>query len=100
MAKFEVGEVAELVYTDPLVSKDLLGLECTILEISPPGGDYRIDIHGVSPLTYGANCFVCYEYSLGKKKPPQESKDIQETRQKGAPRFHDMLSELNREKVQ
>jgi len=43
--------------------------------------------------------FYVLEECLRKKRPPQESDDIRETREKGAPSFNQMLEDLKKVEV-
>jgi len=94
MAKFEVGEIAVFAGTPAKSSPAMVPLIGTDVEIIGVVGNGTYDVI----MADGDGAFV-QEHSLRKKKPPEESKDITETRQKGAPSFTQLMQDMKREEM-
>jgi len=102
MYKFEIGEIAILYKPGALLHKQEVEI---VSELMQPGAalcaEPSISTEPAYYVVYsnGERGLVAVRY-LRKKKPPKENKDIQETRQLGAPSFNEMMRELkNNEKI-
>jgi len=105
MAKFEVGEVAIQVLgevgplDDPKDYKNDGG-EVEIVMVGTNSGLAQADgEQSYEILCADGEIYVIAESCLRKKKPPEESRDITETRQKGAPSFTQLMQDLKREEM-
>lgn len=99
MNKFEIGEIAVFIGSDvdePGIGK-YINEDCEICD--ELGSSFSIygPQYGVRFLD-GVEAWVMPQ-SLRKKKPPQESKDIRDTREKGATSFDKMMDDLIRKPV-
>ena len=102
MAKFEVGDV--VIGQGFNVTTKRNGMEAIIIE--PEMMRHTKDDLGVRAYEpcymvewADGDVFAQCEYQLRKKKPPEESGDITETRQKGAPSFPQLMQDLKREEM-
>ena len=94
MAKFEIGEVAILVGQYSNFTEDTAmyaGAEVEIVDPCENRFGYPVPEYGVR-CRDGVELWTT-EKDLRKKHPP--STDIAETKEKGAPSFDDMITELN-----
>lgn len=97
--KFEIWEIA-IVNCSGHVTHNC---ECEIIEIGDvysnlnEKSDYKIKVPGVFHDETG-EYWTIDEDNLRKKKPPQESDDICETREFGSPSFNEMMEDLKSNK--
>lgn len=92
MDSFKPGDIAVIVSAHPFYHH-LIGCDVEItshaMHDTPYGIAYDGNVSGPKPHP------EYYEHlALRKKKPPKESKDIQETREKGAPSWDEMMDGL------